>query len=364
MEFIKAEIERKRKEMEQKELIGPERKYFKRSELLKKEEEEFRQRLNLNKSSVKELASDECYDSLEPSSSSSEYWFASKYRGMFNFLSIFPAGEERILPRKEVIRRLRDRGQPILLFGESEVDAFHRLKQLEVAEPENIRGFRNDFQEAMEKVDQEYLNELLKSKDSDKDKDKRNAYDVKYEHMNTTIEDLRTLAIDLGRWKDDKSHDCKTICTFLKFLLELWGRQLNERSEEDKISTQGKNESAIYTQTLAYLKPLFKQLKNNKVADDILKHLMNIAKYMLERDYVKANDCYLQMAIGNAPWPIGVTMVGIHARTGREKIFAQNIAHVLNDETQRKYIQGLKRLMTRCQRFFPTDPSKCVEYNA
>ncbi|XP_074599848.1 pre-mRNA processing factor 18 [Brevipalpus obovatus] len=343
MNFLKAEIERKRKEMEQKELIGPERKYFKRSELLKKEEEEFRQRINLNKSSVNEMASDECFDS-QPSSSNT--------------------GEEKILPRKEVIRRLRDRGQPILLFGESEVDAFHRLKQLEVAEPENIRGFRNDFQEAMEKVDQEYLNELLKSKDSDKDKDKRNAYDVKYEHMNTTIEDLRTLAIDLGRWKDDKSHDCKTICTFLKFLLELWGRQLNERNEEEKISTQGKNESAIYTQTLAYLKPLFKQLKNNKVADDILKHLMNIAKYMLERDYVKASDCYLQMAIGNAPWPIGVTMVGIHARTGREKIFAQNIAHVLNDETQRKYIQGLKRLMTRCQRFFPTDPSKCVEYNA
>ena len=33
-------------------------------------------------------------------------------------------------------------------------------------------------------------------------------------------------------------------------------------------------------------------------------------------------------------------MVGIHARTGREKIFARNVAHVLNDETQRKYIQA------------------------
>lgn len=45
------------------------------------------------------------------------------------------------------------------------------------------------------------------------------------------------------------------------------------------------------------------------------------------------------MAIGNAPWPIGVTMVGIHARTGREKISSRYVAHVLNDETQRKYIQ-------------------------
>ena len=45
---------------------------------------------------------------------------------------------------------------------------------------------------------------------------------------------------------------------------------------------------------------------------------------------VQANDMYLEMAIGNAPWPIGVTMVGIHARTGREKIFAQNVARILS----------------------------------
>lgn len=77
---------------------------------------------------------------------------------------------------------------------------------------------------------------------------------------------------------------------------------------------------------------------------------------------LQASDAYLQMAIGNAPWPIGVTMVGIHARTGREKIFSKNVAHVMNDETQRKYIQALKRLMTKCQEYFPTDPSRCVEY--
>jgi pre-mRNA-splicing factor 18 len=72
---------------------------------------------------------------------------------------------------------------------------------------------------------------------------------------------------------------------------------------------------------------------------DILKHLSNICLFLTQREYVKANSVYLEMSIGNAPWPIGVTMVGIHARTGREKIFSQSIAHVLNDETQRKYIQ-------------------------
>ena len=32
------------------------------------------------------------------------------------------------------------------------------------------------------------------------------------------------------------------------------------------------------------------------------------------------------MAVGNAPWPIGVTMVGIHERSAREKIFSNQVA--------------------------------------
>ena len=46
------------------------------------------------------------------------------------------------------------------------------------------------------------------------------------------------------------------------------------------------------------------------------------------------------MAIGNAPWPIGVDQVGIHMRPSRETISMRYVAHVLNDETQRKFIQG------------------------
>jgi hypothetical protein len=42
----------------------------------------------------------------------------------------------QVLPRKEVIRRLRDRGEPILLFGETELQAFQRLRRSEILEPE------------------------------------------------------------------------------------------------------------------------------------------------------------------------------------------------------------------------------------
>ena len=41
-----------------------------------------------------------------------------------------------VLPRKEVVRRLRDRNEPISLFGETDIEAFRRLRKLEISEPE------------------------------------------------------------------------------------------------------------------------------------------------------------------------------------------------------------------------------------
>lgn len=74
-----------------------------------------------------------------------------------------------------------------------------------------------------------------------------------------------------------------------------------------------------------------------------------------------ANDAYLRLSIGNAPWPIGVTMVGIHERSARERIHSNQVAHVLNDETQRKWIQSIKRLMTWCQKHYPpSDITKAI----
>ena len=50
------------------------------------------------------------------------------------------------LPRVEVVRRLRDKLEPILLFGETESDACQRLKQIEIDSPESSSGITNDFQ--------------------------------------------------------------------------------------------------------------------------------------------------------------------------------------------------------------------------
>ena len=91
-----------------------------------------------------------------------------------------------------------------------------------------------------------------------------------------------------------------------------------------------------------------------------------MVKHMKDRNYLTAADVYVKVAIGNAPWPIGVTSVGIHERKAREKIGSQmnGAAHIMNDEASRKYLQGLKRMITWMQVRYPTDPSRCVEFNA
>ncbi|XP_036358108.1 pre-mRNA-splicing factor 18 isoform X2 [Octopus sinensis] len=315
MDLLKAEIERKKRQLDESQVLVPGKKYFKRGDLAKHNQQSF---YNRNSYDVENSSSNE-----------------------------------------EVIRRLRDRGEPILLFGETELEAYQRLKRHETLEPDvnKGQGGQNDFKAALDKVDQEYLNELIKTTDG-----AAKSNDVAFKDDGTTLEDIEKMKKELGQINRD--WDQEIVLRFLKYILKLWGEELNSRTEDQKRTMKGKMGSATHTQTVAYLKPLFRKLKQKKVEEDILESMVEIVKYIMNRDYIKANDAYLEMAIGNAPWPIGVTMVGIHARTGREKISSRYVAHVLNDETQRKYIQALKRLMTQCQHFFPTDPSRSVNYES
>ncbi|XP_065777214.1 pre-mRNA-splicing factor 18 isoform X3 [Muntiacus reevesi] len=326
MDVLKSEILRKRQLVEDRNLLVENKKYFKRSELAKKEEEAYFERCGYKP--VNEKPSGE----IQPKDEDQKPLTSS------NPVLELELAEEKLpmtLSRQEVIRRLRERGEPIRLFGETDYDAFQRLRKIEILTPEVNKGLRNDLKAALDKIDQQYLNELVGGQEPGEE-DTQN--DLKVHEENTTIEELEALGESLGKGDDHKDMDI--ITKFLKFLLGVWAKELNAREDYVKRSVQGKLNSATQKQTESYLRPLFRKLRK------------------------RANDAYLQMAIGNAPWPIGVTMVGIHARTGREKIFSKHVAHVLNDETQRKYIQGLKRLMTICQKHFPTDPSKCVEYNA
>jgi len=264
------------------------------------------------------------------------------------------------LPLTEVIRRLRARNEPITLFGETALDREKRLRQLEAMapEPELQKGQRNDFSTAMKEIEGELevgddeIAALSKSEDDLQDADdgvKKSDIDDDNEE-----EDKREEPKDGEKCRED-------ICLHLfKKLIKEWQQELNCRPESVKRTATGKITTATFKQTRRYIRPLFALLRKRTLPDEMLGLIHNIAENVQKREYVRANDAYLRLAIGNAPWPIGVTMVGIHERSAREKIFTNQVAHILNDENQRKYIQSIKRLMTFAQGRYPTDPSKSV----
>lgn len=161
--------------------------------------------------------------------------------------------------------------------------------------------------------------------------------------------------------EEDQSDPPKIIYKYLKGLLKEWEQELAERPESVTRSVAGRNESKTLKQCKDYIRPLFKLLKARKLEGGLQFHLLKIVNFAKKGEFVKAHDSYMDVAIGRAAWPIGVTMVGIHARSGRAKIESSNVAHVMNSELQRKYLTSVKRLLTFDQkRRKDVDPSKKV----
>lgn len=102
--------------------------------------------------------------------------------------------------------------------------------------------------------------------------------------------------------KGNRAYDCQVVLNYFKFIIKKWSHELNERDIDEKKSVQGKIETAIQQQTVAYMKPLFRKLKSNTLQDDILESLINVVNCVLKRNYIRANEFFLEMAIGNAPW--------------------------------------------------------------
>ncbi|KAL7417268.1 Prp18 domain-containing protein [Mrakia frigida] len=159
--------------------------------------------------------------------------------------------------------------------------------------------------------------------------------------------------LDLGLIKSDPDKLYPLIYYALKRTLKDWEHTMNERPESIQRSSQGMRAATVQVQSADYLKPLFKSLRSRNLPADVLGRLSEIVHHMQSRQYQRANDSYLRLSIGNAAWPIGVTMVGIHERSAREKISSDSVAHVLNDEVSRKYIQSVKRLLTFAQTKYP-----------
>lgn len=270
-----------------------------------------------------------------------------------------------VVKRDEAVRRLRLMGEPATLFGEDDEARTKRLMEAEAkleVEADVVKG----GQQANEMLEIDRIKAREEKKNKERAIRTGNVDDAGT--SGNALEDAfrkAAQAIKLAREEENMGVEDK-IRTYLRRLLDEWELELEDRSEEVKNSVAGKNAQNIFLQTKSHFKPLMKQLKKRQLPDDMRAGLWLMVKAMKDRNYVQAHDVYLKISIGNAAWPIGVTSVGIHERSAREKIsFHMNgQAHIMNDEATRKYLQGIKRLMTFTQRKYPTDPSRSVEFNA
>ncbi|GMI41880.1 hypothetical protein TeGR_g14738 [Tetraparma gracilis] len=147
----------------------------------------------------------------------------------------------------------------------------------------------------------------------------------------------------------DNEDDCKMVYSFFRGLLRRWEKELLARAPSEARTSKGKTDTNTCRQTVDYIAPLFRMLKARTIDPGQLTGIAAMVRFCKEGEFVRANDAYIDIAIGRAAWPIGVTMVGIHARAGRAKVEENKVAHVMNSDKQRKYLTSVKRLMNYYQ---------------
>lgn len=275
----------------------------------------------------------------------------------------------------DVKKRLRGMNQPIALFGESAEGRRQRCSNLAESLREafdanvdlkkgGLVNERQIYERRLQKEDA--LPTAMAQREKAVKSDADSLIDDLSEHLASGAE------VEGG-----------AVLRTMQDLLVEWRRQLGA---QDVRSVEGRRTVLTFHETCRHLRPLVHHLKAGTVPADICTQIGKIFEHVEARRYVEATDAYILAAIGNAPWPIGaanpcvelpahashppplriaplaagVTMVGIHVRAAREKIQSTMGAHVMNDETQRKYLTAIKRLITFAQKSYPTVPSQMV----
>ena len=213
-----------------------------------------------------------------------------------------------------VMVRLRKLGEPICFFGETARERAARLQKLEAQVKEKMPEEGLRVHTSIEKAE-ELRNRREKEKESG------------------TGPKEKELSEDGSRKKKAVDKTCKeeVVRKYLKGLLKEWEAEFAAKSTKEFLeSHRGKMAAVTLKQCRETVSYLFDLLRERTVPKDVVDHLDKIVSFMKQREYMLATDEYLKLSIGNAPWPMGVTMVGIHERAGRERIFSDKVARLLH----------------------------------
>lgn len=236
MDALKAEIALKRKVLQDDPLLSNRpTKYLKRGDIekMRLEQEQKEREAKEAKKRIEKETQGKVTDFFTHVSNSKTIWYLQQLSVSTprSSKSPMPTSDPTIpkpegafnISNDETIRRLRLKGQPIRLFGETDKERRLRLRALELIEERGGEkgGGTNDFKKALEDVEQNERTEraLNGVKDSSKGKEKEK-------------EEARSSIIDLGLIKTDPDKLYPLIYNALKKTLKEWEEFMADRPGE------------------------------------------------------------------------------------------------------------------------------------
>ncbi|OTA95128.1 hypothetical protein M434DRAFT_10040 [Hypoxylon sp. CO27-5] len=221
--------------------------------------------------------------------------------------------EEEDIPEDQLVAKLRELGHPATLFGETHRAKLKRYRKLTTVVTEG------PIPTTLKLVDEK---------------------DMKV--SGTIPQD-----------KEGRAYLFRQLASYFTMVLREWEAALAREEKRDTFASKAAVNAMVSSRE--NMVPLFRKFEKGDLEDDILKPIVEIVQAAQERRYVDANDGYLRLSIGKAAWPIGVTMVGIHERSAREKLHDGERGHIMSDEVTRKYLQSIKRCLTFAQVRWPPE---------
>ncbi|KAJ3497883.1 hypothetical protein NLG97_g1555 [Lecanicillium saksenae] len=240
------------------------------------------------------------------------------------------------VPDEELFAKLRELGHPAVLFGETHIGRLRRYKKASTVLTDG------PIPTTLKLVDEK---------------------------------DMKVDTVPKG--KEEREWLYRQLASYFTMVLSTYQRTMEQERRDTSASKTAYN---AMLQTIENMKPvsanplrklptatvfqglltirrqqLFRKFETGDLDDSLLEPIVEIVKALQERRYVDANNGYLRLSIGKAAWPIGVTMVGIHERSAREKLHDGEKGHVMGDEVTRKFLQSIKRCLTFAQVRWPPE---------
>jgi pre-mRNA-splicing factor 18 len=273
MDLLKQELLKKRQSLAEN--TGG-RRVFKRSEIEQKQIQKLREqeKLELQAKAHRQSNSTATTDSNHNPSTATTNTSTAASSSSTSIASKSLTDEQNIdnlvLPRQEVIRRLRFLKQPITLFGEDDEARLDRLKFVLKAgafevDSDMTEGQTNDFlRDIVELRKRQRTGMLSERKRQKTDEGKAEDRDGGggEEELSGDGGSSGTDAVDKDskRMKGNFEELCEEdkILVFFKRLLNEWNQELDEMPDNEKRTAKGKSMVATFKQCARYLNPLFK----------------------------------------------------------------------------------------------------------